>query len=802
MPKVKISKDCIDEALRALKDFSAEELKQYTHDVFEKARSYPNISNAAAFEKAMGEINDSRMRSYFESAMTAANNASKIEANTNKIRNGKADAQDIFVKLHRNQADNVVSAQSAAREELEAPVFNAISREETEYLASGNNDLEIAAAYDGRKVGNKFANSIADLWKKVYFPLRNSNLITSNAMPFEHINEDRSFRNIHDPNKMMLGGSSAAEEAQSPRKYSTGNAKERWISWVRKHFDLVHSDAVDLDGKVDEAREHEIIGDMYENITTGKSDILTRSLVVNDRVAIQNRTRRRLQPKSMLDFTLYNREYGQGNLVNAMLIDMQSSANKIGMARTLGDSPLAAYMDIKNAQQEFDPKGRAWWHQADLYFQEIMGTNKTAVSPTLAAIDANLRAATAIARLPLVTLRSLPDINFMANFAMTHGVNYFEAWGTHIKNIFDLYPSEDRKYLAKAYGSMFRQQLGYLARYGETSNTSEKLNKISTAFFKINGLHAFDNANKMSGLELVSRGLGRNSTRSYKNLPLATKNWVDKFMEPHEWEALRGKTQRKMFTVDNVNALTEGEVKDLYKQSEQIRPLSEYRNDLYRRVHAMAQIATENMVLNPGSFERAFMLQGTKPGTPLGVLLRQISHFKTYTLGYIDKVLIQGYKRADANQQKLAWAVSTLVGAMPLTYGVMMMENLAMGKSMPDVSKMSPGQAEKFLLELSQSGLALFSGILDPRHQNSDMITSLLGSPSIRLLSNALATAASIITTNPLNKKNLQKDLKHLMDTLSYLTPIKTTPVLTPMLNQAMGEKGYVEPGQKHYFGR
>jgi hypothetical protein len=801
---MKISKECMDEALTALKDFSKEELKQYAFDVFDKAKKYTNMSNMRAFEEAMKEINDERLKSYFESAMTAANNARKIEAAADRIRKGKANLQNTLVKRHVNQADNVAAAQAAAQEEIEGVFFKKVSREEVAYLSTGKNDLEIADAYDGKKVESPEANKIAKLWKDVYFPERNAGLISSNAMPFDHINEDRSFRNSHDSNKLILGGRSAINEARSKEKFTTDFAKQKWIDTIKKRFDLIHSDAVLPDGSVDEARLNQIIGKMYDDITTGKSDINTRSLVVNDRVAIQNRSRRRLQPKSMRDFVEYNQEYGQGNLMNAMLTDMQSSGNKIGIARILGDSPHAAYLDLRKVEQEVNPHtgkfGGLWWYQSDLYFQQVTGVNKTAVSPTLAAIDANTRAVTAMARLPLVALRSLPDINYMATFAMNHGYNYFEAWGAHLTNMFDLIPSKQRKYLAKQYASMFRQHLGYVARYGEMNNISDRLNKISTGFFKVNLLHAFDNGNKMSGLELVAKGLGRHSSRKFENLPLATRNWINKFMSPEEWELLRHKTQKKLFTVDNVDALSEKEIKEFYEAGDKLRPLHEVRNDLYRRVHAMSQIATENMVLNPGAFERATLLMGTKPGTISGVILRQLSHFKSYTLSFIDKVLVQGYRSADANQQKLAWATAQLVGSMPLAYGVMYFENLAMGKSMPDIRKMNLAEAEKFMIELIQPGLAMFTGVLDPKHQNSDMIMSLLASPSLRLIGNALATFASAAFVT--QKDYAKKVGKHFVDTMAYVAPIKTTPILSPLLNQVMGEKGHLEPGQKHYYGR
>ena len=86
--------------------------------------------------------------------------------------------------------------------------------------------------------------------------------------------------------------------------------------------------------------------------------------------------------------------------------------------------------------------------------------------------------------------------------------------------------------------------------------------------------------------------------------------------------------------------------------------------------------------------------------------------------------------------------------------------------------------------------------MLDPKHLNSDMVLSLLGSPSIRMLGNELATAASLATGDP------KAALKHFTDTMKYVLPIQNTPIISPLIREVMGEKGHLEPGQKHLFGR
>ncbi len=76
------------------------------------------------------------------------------------------------------------------------------------------------------------------------------------------------------------------------------------------------------------------------------------------------------------------------------------------------------------------------------------------------------------------------------------------------------------------------------------------------------------------------------------------------------------------------------------------------------------------------------------------------------------------------------------------------------------------------------------------------MIWSLLGSPSTSLIGNAMASPLALAEGDP------KRAAKKLKDAANYVFPIQTTPLISPLLRQVMGDEAHMEPGQTHIFGR
>lgn len=799
MPKM--SAGCIDEAYKALKNFTREELEEYAQDVFLRAKSYDNLQNARAFDQAIKDINNERLQSFFEDAQTKANNVMKYDNNAKRIKDGKVDVRGLLASRGKYLAQNISNAQKAELEKIVSRVMGDLTHEEVEHWSSGKFDEVIADIHDGKKVDDPISNKIAEKLKD-YFIYRNAQLVLSNAMKFSEINEDRLFRAIHDQQKIINGANSLRKVAveRVTKKYDIKANKGKWREFIKRFLDMEatfsKTKAVDLEGKLDAKEADKILDRIFDNITTGKSTIFTRSTVANDREAVAKKSRMFFKWKGMREQYDYNKVYGKGSLFGMFMSDAQATANKVGAAKMWGDNPYSMFNDLRAVQEEVNPKGQFWWRNTDNYFKAVMGLDKASQSPTLTNFLANLRTISTMARLPFIAIDSISDVGYIASFAQRMGIDYSRAWTNQMKHIFDSFPTDERRRIAKLFATQVDSHLGYMGRWSEINNATDLLSKISTKYFKINRLEAFDRGNKVGMMHLMAQHLFENSGKKFGELNEHLQRWVNKFIDEKEWNLLRKKNSNGLFTTENVDALTNDEIKSHWESGDKSLPLSDVRDDLYRKVHSMFTVASENSVLSPTEFERAWLLQGQPPGTIPGEMLRLFTHFKMYTLAYIDRVLVQGFREADTASQKLMWATSMLAGTIPLSVMSIFFHNLGQGLSMPNYEDMNVPEREKYLLSILAPSLAIFSGILDPKNQNSSMIWSLLGSPSTSLIGNALSAPFALAEGDP------KRAAKKLGQAANYIFPIQTTPLISPFIRQALGDEAHMEPGQTHYFGQ
>ena len=797
----KVSKECIDEALAALRNFSRDELEEYARDVFIRAKSFDNLQNARAFDRAIKEINDERARSYFEDATIKANNVMKFEKNANTIKSGEKDFRGLLAARGKNLSNNVSMAQKAEFEKIVRQVLGDLTPEEVEHWTSGSFDENITDIHDGKTIDDPISKKIAEKLKD-YFIFRNAQLVLSNAMKFDEINEDRLFRAIHDQQKIINGAKSLKKIATEPptKKYTLEGHRNAWRNFIKKFIDMddtfKHTDAMDLEGNLDYSRADEILNRVFNNITTSKSNIFTRSQVANDREAVARKSRMFFKWENMRAQYEYNKTFGRGNLFNMFMSDAKATANKVGAAKMWGDNPYSMFIDLKTVQQDIKPKGALWWDYTEAYFKDVMGQDKASISPKFSNFFANLRTISTMARLPFIAIDSISDIGYIASFAQRMGINYSRAWLNQITHIFDTFPTEERTRIAKLMKTQVDSHLGYMGRWSDNNNASDLLAKISTKFFKANRLESFDRGNRIGVMHLMAKHIAENSNKKMADLNPQLQRWIGKFLDEKEWDLLRQKNKLGLFTTDNVDDLTNAEIKEHYATTSKDIPLSEVKDDLYRKVHSMFTIAGENAVLSPSEFERAFLWHGTRAGTVPGELWRTVTHFKMYALAYIDRALVKGFQESDGATQKIKWAASMLMGTIPLSILSTYFHNLSQGLSMPDWDQMNIPERSKYLLTILAPSLAIFAGVLDPRNQNSSGVFSLLGSPSTSLIGNTMFAPISLFEGNPKHAGKL------LANAANYIFPIQTLPGVSPFIRQALGDEAHLEPGQTHYFGQ
>lgn len=615
-------------------------------------------------------------------------------------------------------------------------------------------------------------------------------MIISNALRLREVNKDRFIRAVHDTGLLNQGGRSAGKLFYRLKNKEKDTSKQHWIQFIKSQLDLEKTFGQNVSNSEIEQR----LSYIFNNITMGKSDIFTRSVVANDRKAVEKKAHLFFYWKDHESFLNYSREYGKGNLFQALVGDLNSSANRIGTAELMGDAPLSVYNDLRNIQQERSPKSILWYEHTDRLFKQSLQQDQIELSPTLAAFGANIRSLGAIARLPTIVLRSLPDASYIASFAQRWGNSYFKSLAYTLSHTCDVLADDERRFIAKQFKLLADSHLGYMARFADLSNGTELIHKVTTHFFRANLLESFDKGNRHSLMHIIAKGLYQQRNQSWENLNLATRFQLQKYgLEEKEWELLRTKNQSALFTTANVDAVTDEELKSLYGQS---KPLYEMRSDLYRKVFSIFSMAADNAVLMPDNFTKTFMYFGTRPGTVMGEALRMVMQFKGFAINFADKVLIQGYQDARNTQMRLRWGLSLVAATLPLSYLANYFDNLVHGKSMPLFSAMNRQEKMDYLIDLVQPNLGIFMQVFDPKYQDKHLIQNLFSSPSINFLSSVGALGTSSVTLNP---KKMTNNIKTLAKNVA---PIDTMPVIGPYLNQLLGDKTYLEPGQHLYYGR
>jgi len=798
-------KDCLEIGAEALASFTNDELHDYVNQIYAKAATYTDVRGQEAIKRAMDEVNKGKSADLFNQCRLAASNIASYDLLNSKIQSKKFTLRNLLVSRGKNQADNIRQSQQAAKGYISKPVFDGITEEEQAFLINKNNDKDIYNALN-KKAASPLAKKIAERVEN-YRQLRNAESIRTGVLSIENTSDYKYLDHMHDRTAIINGGRTLAQRAKDllNRVKQTVDAKTKWVEYVLQRLDpenpINGAFLADKNGVIDQTKLRQVVEDIFDNITTNKNKVTTQSLVANNREAIANKKRLRLNFKDWNAWGEYNNIYGHQALFPSLMGDIMGSGSQIGAADLFGSSPASMYMDLAEAQRKVGYKKSIlspdlWNHHNDITFLNLMGANQTAVSPGLAAFRANLTALTSTKNLILLPLRSLNDLATGMSYLGRIGHNEFRTMGTMLANLFnnpigkELDPS--RVAFAKKMKLMCDSHLGYIAKALDAQTFGTYMNRLSSKVFNLNFMEPFDGGNKVSVMHLMSKDFAEASHLSWVGLPDKMRSMLENHnMTEDEWNLLRAKNDSGLFTPDNVDRISNDELRNLNNNV----PLLNRRSDLYRKVYSIFSVGSENMQLNPDEFIKALFLQGTKPGTISGEFLRMVSQFKMYPITYFDRVWHQGLSQVDGMYPKLAFAIRTLAATMPLSYLSVWMDNASKGKTMPDPSQMTFQEKEKYYISLAAAGAGMFLGLMDERNENKALWYSLLRSPSLDFIGDSLSTVAASVG---LNEKKVNSELKNVGKDIA---PVDTIPFASPFIRKMLQQKPYLSSGQQQIYG-
>lgn len=789
-----------------LTEFSEEELQEYVSDILSEAKNYDQNMGKASIRKAMLRVNKSRRRALLQENGVLANDAEKLSKMKAAIADKTYTMRDFFVRstTNRGLANNVEAAQNAAKGRFYDAFFNDLTPEEMRFLQNKENEQDIARAIDGRS-STEVAKSIAEKHRKLIETTK-FELVSSNSMLLEDLNQYRELGIRHDASKILSAGRSLAKAVMRAEKYTTDGAKKLWIDFIKSklNWDLTFkgTTAIGDNGKIIESEVDNILENIFNNIVTQKSEVVTKSKVVNDEEVMARRNRMFFHWKDAQSWMDYNSKYGSGDYFTAVMNHIQSSSRRVGSAEILGSNPIQAYNNLRDFQLKVNPQKPLWHKHTEFAFEQVIGKSQGVSSITLANFMSNVRALSGIASLGKLAILSLNDVATGAAFAQRWGVGYWKPWTNHLKNLFNVLPSEEQKYIAQQFKIMTDSHMGYVAKIVESNNVSDVVYKMSNGFYRRIGMHALDTGNKVSAMHVISKHLFNMSGRKFNELSDELQKQLSKFdLKEKEWDLLRKNNQMDLFTTANVDKLTYEDLKSLREPGSR-KSLENIKTDLHRKVYSIFDVASENAVTNPGAFMRAMMTRGTTAGTYTGELLRAVTQFKSFPIQFVDRALIQGFQNADGAKARALFAMNMTFMTLPLSVLSEQLGYWSAGKTFPDPSEMSPSERAKFLLNLIQPNIGVFYKALDPRHENQNFITDLLSSPSTRLMSNALSTAIGLgFGAVSLDTDQMERGIKAGVRTAAGLTPFGSLPIIDPYFNYLTGGPSYLQPGQERFFG-
>ena len=307
---VKVSKECIATARMEMDRFSDEELHEYAVNVIRKAEE-----ESISIPDAMRLVGNEKLSEMFNRNATMVKNIGKFEKLVADIKSKTTDLAAIYIKRYKGLGGSVAQSQRHSQQELNKVLFDSMRQEAFVHLKDGNSRADILLALDGHEPANPLSKEVAEhILKYKYYA--NGELVSSTALPIENIKRNRFLGNHHNRSKILKAGRNAIMAAVDRRKYTQDMAKEKWRTEMKSKLNYKETfrgtKAENLDGSFDEAKIDEIIDNSFENITTGKNQIFTRSLVANDREAMAQKKHQFYVYKDWRNWGAYDNLYGDG----------------------------------------------------------------------------------------------------------------------------------------------------------------------------------------------------------------------------------------------------------------------------------------------------------------------------------------------------------------------------------------------------------------------------------------------------------------------------------------------------------
>jgi len=534
---------------------------------------------------------------------------------------------------------------------------------------------------------------------------------------------------------------------------------DAWVNYMTEHLDLERS-FPEIANDTESVKR--ALRDTFLNITTGRK---AGAIGPSDGrvVAGPRNLANRLGKERVLHFkdadsaVDYHRQYGKGNIVNAMFLNLEFSARQASLLETFGPNPeLMIKSIIKKeindigANGDFSPEEKrkaisaltSAWKDGTVtsgklarWYTELNGETYSAVNQKAARVGSTVRGLQSLTKLGGATLSAIADVPVKATAIRHRGNNLFQSWNKAVfGTLFEGRTSEEKKMIARQLGAFIDGTMQEInSRFCATDHFSGAMSNAMNKFFKWSGLTGWTEAHKAGFIYGLANDLGENAAHSLADMnqhlaAVLRRHGVD----DTQWDAIRHMVEkmpdgRQSIVPERAHLIPESALVNLLPENMRstITPkgknkakyraarrsaIDRARHDLESRVMGLYADECRYAIIEPDDRTRAALVWGTRPGTWAGETIRLLMQFKSFPITYANRVLREGrWKKAgERGFQANTMGLTHFVTAM-WTFGYLSMtaKDLSKGRE-----PKNPEKWETWVAALLQSGGAGIYGDL------------------------------------------------------------------------------------------
>jgi hypothetical protein len=316
-------------------------------------------------------------------------------------------------------------------------------------------------------------------------------------------------------------------------------------------------------------------------------------------------------------------------------------------------------------------------------FKEIDGTTRIAARPSMAQINAGLRAVQNMAKLGGAVVSSVTDIPNQAAELRHQGINPLMGYANGFANLFRGRGSAEQKTIARSLMVGFDGITGDLmSRFGSTDSVPGVMAKLQQKFFKLN-LMSWWNDSHRTGMSLImSNFYANNANLSFAKLGPRLRNVMQQYdIGRLEWNIYRNHAIKtaangeKYLVSEGLDDVDDAVIRKYLGQkgiqNPSKRAVQEARDDLISRLDTFFMDRADHGIPMPGAAERAIMNQGTEAGTLLGEILRHFSQFKSFPITMIRRGMGREMYGGVGGKKDISGLVQLMVATTLFGYGAM-----------------------------------------------------------------------------------------------------------------------------------